>query len=206
MSNIMTMADVKVWDIFDGKQTVSSHSWRVGWTDVNPWARFDMTRQLGQCISETARLMGCFAQQYLSTVVWRGTNHKLVKGYWAPKAHWCTRAINSIPSGPNWKKGYCDHRNFLCYWRNVWQHSVWGCVAADWPMLTPVHHWKLLQWAHLHQDCTLEQWTKFAWSDFYFLLHHVDVHVCHLPGKVMAPEDKSVEVLRCSGQCSARKP
>ena len=57
-------------------------------------------------------------------------------------------------------------------------------------MITPVHHRKRLQWAHERRNWTLEQWKKVAWSDeSRFLLDHEDgrVHVCHLPGEVMAP-------------------
>jgi len=58
------------------------------------------------------------------------------------------------------------------------------------PMITPVHRRKCLQWAREHQNWTLEQWKKVAWSDeSHFLLDHVDgrVRVCRLPGEVMAP-------------------
>jgi hypothetical protein len=32
-------------------------------------------------------------------------------------------------------------------------------------MITPVQHRKHLQWAHEHQNWTMEQWKKAAWSD-----------------------------------------
>lgn len=48
-----------------------------------------------------------------------------------------------------------------------------GPVRA--PMLTAVHHRKLLQWARGHRNRTMEQWEKDAWSGTSgFLLHHVD--------------------------------
>ena len=53
------------------------------------------------------------------------------------------------------------------------------------PMMTPVHRRKRLQWARKHQNWTLGQWKKVAWSDeSRFLLDDVDgrVRVRCLPG------------------------
>ncbi|MCJ8733570.1 hypothetical protein PDJAM_G00225080 [Pangasius djambal] len=58
------------------------------------------------------------------------------------------------------------------------------------PMLTPVHQRKRLQWACEHQNWTMKQWKKVAWSDEpRFPLHHVDgrVRVHRLPGEKTAP-------------------
>ncbi len=55
--------------------------------------------------------------------------------------------------------------------------------------LTPVHHWKWLQWACECLNWTLEKWKKVTWSDkSHFLLDQVDgqVHVCCLHGKMLA--------------------
>ncbi|KAK3562667.1 hypothetical protein QTP86_004084 [Hemibagrus guttatus] len=58
------------------------------------------------------------------------------------------------------------------------------------PMLTLVHYQKHQQWEREHQNWTMKQWKKVAWSDeSRFPLHHMDgrVHVHRLLGEHMAP-------------------
>lgn len=83
------------------------------------------------------------------------------------------------------KKMYAGSRcpNAQC----ITVYCVQRCIAAEqWvSKLTPVHSWKHQQWAHEHQDLTMEEWKKAAWSNkSHFALHHVDSQVCvgRLPG------------------------
>ncbi|ROI79367.1 hypothetical protein DPX16_7255 [Anabarilius grahami] len=55
-----------------------------------------------------------------------------------------------------------------------------SCRPVRVPMLTPVHRRKSQQWAREHQNWTMEQWKKVAWSDG-------RERVCCLPGEHMAP-------------------
>ena len=74
--------------------------------------------------------------------------------------------------------------------RTLLRMELHSCRPVRVPMMTPVHRRKHLQWAREHQNWTLEQWKKVAWSDeSRFLLDHADGRVCvrHLPGEVMAP-------------------
>ncbi len=64
---------------------------------------------------------------------------------------------------------------------------VWSCIPAD-QSGCPVHHRKCKQCAREHQNWTMEQCKKVAWSDeSRFLLHHLDGCVRRLPGEHMAP-------------------
>ena len=65
-----------------------------------------------------------------------------------------------------------------------------SCRPVRVPLLTSVHRRKCQQLAHEHQNCTMVQWKKVAWSDeSCFLLHHVNGWVCvhRLLGEHMAP-------------------
>ena len=109
---------------------------------------------LSQSISKTAK------------VVQGRTSGEPVTGSWAPKAHWCMWEAKASPSGPIPQKSYCS--------TNCWE-SMLAMIDRCQNMLTSVHRWKHLQWAREHQNWTMEQWKKVAWSDeSCFLLHHVD--------------------------------
>jgi len=56
--------------------------------------------------------------------------------------------------------------------------GLYSCRPVRVPMLTPGHHRKHQQWVCEHQNWTIEQWKKVAWSDeSRFLLHHMDGRV-----------------------------
>ena len=127
---------------------------------------------------------------------------KPATGCWAPKAHRCARATKATPSVRTDRRSTVAQvtENFNGgHGRNVSQSQVHHTLlrmglrsrrSVRVPMITPVHCQKQLQWAREHQNWTLEQWKKVAWSDEpRFLSDHVDGRdrVRRLPGEVMAP-------------------
>lgn len=71
-------------------------------------------------------------------------------------------------------------------------------------ILTPIHLQKHLQRARSHQNWTIEQWRKVAWSDEYqLLLHHMDgqMNGCRLP-KILHQDSLWEECKPAEEMCS----
>ncbi|KAK3518727.1 hypothetical protein QTP70_009665 [Hemibagrus guttatus] len=164
-----------------------------------------MSRRLGQSISKTAAFVGCSRSAVVSiyqkwskegTVVNRRQGHgrpRLIDAHGEQKlAHLVqvhrratvAHIAEKVNAGSDRKVSeYTVHRSLL-------RMGLRRRRQVRVPKLTPVHRQKRLQWAREHQNWTLEQWKKVAWSNVScFLLHHTDgrVRVHRLPVAEMAP-------------------
>lgn len=164
-----------------------------------------MARRLGQSLSETAALVGCSRSAVVSTyqkwskegkAVNRRQGHgrprlidargeqKLARVVRSNRRATVAQIAEKVNAGSDRKVSeYTVHRSLL-------RLGLRSRRSVRVPMLTPVHCPTRQEWVDEHQNWTMEQWKKVAWSgESCFLLHQVDGQVCvrRLPVEHTAP-------------------
>lgn len=164
-----------------------------------------MARRLGQSISQTAALVGCSRCAVVSTYKkWskEGQPVNRRQGHGRPRlidALAERRVAHLVQSHSKATVAEIAEKFNAGKDQQVSEHTVHRSLlrmglrrrkTLKRPTQIPVHHQNRIQWAREHQNWTVEQWKKVAWSgESRFLLQHVDgqVFVRRLTGKEVDP-------------------
>ncbi|GBN01329.1 hypothetical protein AVEN_24147-1 [Araneus ventricosus] len=175
--------------------------------DISEFHRWQivMARRLGTSITETARLEGCSRSAVVSThAKWinEGDTSSRRQGVGRPrvikeKGRW--RLSRLVKQNRRQTVAQLTAHYNACPSASVSEHTVqWTLLYMGLcsrrptrvPLLTKRHPQLRLQWAREHQDWTMDEWKRVAWSDeSRFLIHHVDgrVRARRLPGEQLLP-------------------